>query len=261
VYVATGDGEYGADRYSDAIVALAPKTLQLKDWFSPAKSDFIASPVIFEHGNRQLLVAANKDGRLYLLDTASLGGTDHRTPLAHSAQYSTGSVDVGALTEWEEGGAQYVATPFTGAASSDVVFPTRNGAVTNGGIAVFKVVDQNGSPAFQPAWISRDMNAPLPVTAVNGVIVALASGEYRTNDSRMTAAERAQRSGRAVLYVLDAATGKELWTSGTTITSFVHGGGPVVGGGNVFFTTYDGTLWAFGIPLNISGAPANTSGN
>ena len=48
------------------------------------------------------------------------------------------------------------------------------------------------------------------------------------------------------LVALDAATGKELWTSGTTITSFVHGVGPSAGDGQVYVVTYDGTLYAFG---------------
>ena len=41
----------------------------------------------------------------------------------------------------------------------------------------------------------------------------------------MTAAQRAKASVPAVVYALDAANGKELWNSGKTITSFMHGGG------------------------------------
>ena len=44
------------------------------------------------------------------------------------------------------------------------------------------------------------------------------------------------------------ATGKELWTSGKTITSFARAG-LSAGGGQVYLVTYDNTLYAFGIPL------------
>jgi outer membrane protein assembly factor BamB len=65
----------------------------------------------------------------------------------------------------------------------------------------------------------------------------------------MTAAQRAQKSHHAVLYALDASTGRELWSSGTTITSFARGIGPSGGDGQIYVTTYDGMLYAFGVPL------------
>ena len=52
----------------------------------------------------------------------------------------------------------------------------------------------------------------------------------------------------AVLYVLDGATGKQLWTSGTTITSFARAG-LAAGGGQVYVVTFDNHLYAFGIPM------------
>jgi hypothetical protein len=64
----------------------------------------------------------------------------------------------------------------------------------------------------------------------------------------MSAAARAQRSTPAVLYVLDGATGKELWNSGRTITSFARGG-LVASGGQVYMVTYDHHMYAFGIPV------------
>ena len=77
---------------------------------------------------------------------------------------------------------------------------------------------------------------------------AAASGEYPRAGGDLPAAERAKRSTPAVLYALDAATGKELWSSGTTITSFARAG-LSAGGGQVYLVTYDNTLYAFGIPL------------
>ena len=63
-----------------------------------------------------------------------------------------------------------------------------------------------------------------------------------------SAAQRAQRSTPAVLYILDAATGQTMWNSGTRITSFARGG-LSAGGGQVYLVTYDNHLYAFGIPL------------
>ena len=64
----------------------------------------------------------------------------------------------------------------------------------------------------------------------------------------LSAAQRAQRSVPAALYVLDAATGRAMWNSGTKITSFARGG-LSAGGGQVYLVTYDNQLYAFGIPL------------
>jgi len=52
-----------------------------------------------------------------------------------------------------------------------------------------------------------------------------------------------------VLYALDGATGKELWTSGTTITSSGRGVGPSAGDSQVYVVTIDGTLYTFGMPM------------
>ena len=84
---------------------------------------------------------------------------------------------------------------------------------------------------------------------INGVVFAVSSGEARSKDGKMTAAQRAKASVPAVVYALDAATGKELWNSGKTITSFVHGGGLSGGAGQIYLGTHDGTLYSFGFPI------------
>jgi outer membrane protein assembly factor BamB len=252
VYAATGDGEYSETAYSDAVVSLDPKTLTLKDWFTPGKTPFTSSPVAFQYNGKDLIVAANADGRLYVLDSASLGGTDHHTPLYKTAPYSKGMADFapGALSTWQDADGTRWVLAASGGPITDTTFPNpASGSVTDGSIVAFKVVDQNGTPALQPGWVSRDMISPLPPAIVNGVVFALSSGEYRTTDPTMSAADRARRSKPAVLYALDAATGRELWNSGRTITSFVHGVGPSAGDGQVYVVTYDGTVYAFGIPL------------
>ena len=93
------------------------------------------------------------------------------------------------------------------------------------------------------------MVSPLAPVVVNGVVFALSSGEFRSGDPKISAAERANRSKHAVLYALDGLTGKELWNSGDTITSFVHSGGLAAGGSRVYVATYEGTQYAFGFPI------------
>jgi outer membrane protein assembly factor BamB len=48
---------------------------------------------------------------------------------------------------------------------------------------------------------------------------------------------------------LDATTGKQLWSSGNLLTSFVHSGGLSAGGSRVYVSTYDGTQYVFGFPI------------
>ena len=80
---------------------------------------------------------------------------------------------------------------------------------------------------------------------INGVVFALSSGEFRGKDLKTIVA----KSVPAVLYALDGATGKELWNSGKTITSFVHSGGLSAGGSRVYVGTYDGNQYAFSFPI------------
>ena len=252
IYAATGDGDYSASTYSDAVVSLEPKTLKLKDWFTPGKTPFTSSPVVFAFKGKELIVTANADGRLYVLDAGSLGGADHHTPLSRTAPYSTGLADFapGALSTWEDAdGTRWVLAASGAPLHADTTFPATNGTITNGAIVAFKVVDENGTPALRPGWASRDMLSPVTPAIVNGVVFAVSSGEYLTTDASMNAAQRAKRSKPAVLYAIDASTGKELWNSGNTITSFVHAVGPSAGDSQVYVVTYDGTVYAFGIPL------------
>jgi outer membrane protein assembly factor BamB len=121
--------------------------------------------------------------------------------------------------------------------------------VTKGAVVAWKLIEKNGAPALQPDWVSREMAAPLVPTIINGVVFATSSGEFRTSNSNLTAAQRAQRSSSAVLYALDGQTGQELWSSGTTITSFARGGALSGGMGQIYLTTYDGTIYAFGFPI------------
>ena len=235
VYAATSDGEYSPVAFSDSVVQLESKTLRLKDWFTPGKTDFTSTPVVFQYKEKDLIAVANKDGRLYLLDSSALGGADHKTPLA-SIPYANSGADAGALASWEDAsGTRWVLVGASGALNAATRFPVNNGAVTGGAIVAFKVVDQNGKPSLQPGWTSRDIAAPLPPIVVNGFVFAVASGGG---------------SRPAVLYALDGATGKELFNSGTTIMGPVmRSSGLAASAGQLYLATSDSTVYAFGIPL------------
>ena len=51
----------------------------------------------------------------------------------------------------------------------------------------------------------------------------------------------------ALLYALDAETGRELYSSNKLISSFTHFNQPVVAGGQVYVCTWDGKVYAIGL--------------
>jgi len=249
IYVALGTAAQGAP-HADSIVALDRYTLIPKDWFTAPGADFNATPIVFRQGSRDLIAAPANDGRLYLLDGASLGGGDHKTSLASTAKYTTAGAGTGLATFQDDSGGRWIFTTAsaTTGPGSDVTF-TQNGPASSGRIVAFKVIEEGGQLSLAPAWQSLDVASPLAPIVVNGMVFAVSSGEYRGPASPpLTAAQRAQRSMPAVLHVLDAATGRALWSSGTTITSFARGE-LSAGGGQVYVVTYDNHLYAFGIPL------------
>ena len=216
--------------YPNTVVALDRVTLEVKDWFTRDKADFNTTPVVFRHKGKDYLAVTGNDGRLYLLDGAALGGSDHKTPLFVTDAFAPPEAGAGLATWQAEDGTRWVLAPGAGS------------------IVAFKVIEKDGKPALDSGWKSREIAAPLAPIVVNGIVFAAASGEYRGTEPNLSAAERAKRSTPAVLYALDAVTGKELWSSGTTITSFARAG-LSAGGGQVYLVTYDNTLYAFGIPL------------
>jgi outer membrane protein assembly factor BamB len=227
IYVATTDG---SSPLSNSIVALEPKTLKQKAALTQAKADFVASPILFQHKDRDLLAALGRDGRIYIIDGAL------KTPLAVTPAYVTGEATGAGLASWEDAQAtRWILAPIGGPVRADAKFGA-NGAVTNGTIAAFKLIEDGSGLSLQPGWVSRDLTAPATPMIVNGVVFALSTGE------------RPQRSTAAVLYALDGASGKELWSSGKIMTASSRGG--LSGGaGFVYVPSVDSTLYAFGFPI------------
>jgi len=247
IYVATTkDAAATPSRYANSVVALDRATLQPKDWLATDDADFNASPVVFKHKDRELIAVSGNNGRLYLLDAASLGGADHRTPLHVSAKYSAPGTG-GGLATWEDEGTRWIVASVEGAPTAAVKFTT-NGPAPAGSLVAFTLVDADGTLTLRPAWRSPGLVSPLAPLVVNGMVLAVSSGEYRAGPATLTAAQRRRRSVPARLYVLHAVSGKPLWNSGLTITSAARAR-MAAGSGQVYLVTADNHLYAFGIPM------------
>ena len=199
VYISTGAGN---SPVANAVVSLASKTLEQKDWFSAGASPFTSNPVVFQDKGKDL-DRRGKQGRQAVRARQRVSrwsrSQDRRCTGRH--QFSSGAADLTGLATWQDAaGTRWIVATSSGAVHADTKVAMANGAVTNGALVAFTVVDQNGAPTLQPQWVSRDLASPVTPAVVNGVVFALASGEV----AGATAAQRAQRSAPAVLYALDA---------------------------------------------------------
>ena len=271
VYAGSGDGDYLPEQqiYGQAMIGVRQnpetKALELKDWYAPSNAywmrkrdlDFNASSPIFDYKGKEYLVSSSKECRLWLLDTSSLGGEDHRTPAHRTPLICNEEVNFtmgvwGALASWEDSsGTRWVLTPFWGPKHPHFEAPIEHGPVVYGAVAAFKVEDRQGKPVLTPAWISRDMYMADPPVIANGVVYAYGSGESTTQRWPEPghvggSAGRIAESTHAVLYALDAQTGSELWSSGDQIASWNHFSGLSVANGRVYIGTFDGMLYCFG---------------
>lgn len=268
----TGDGIYDPQNhvFGNGLIGVkvAGKELQLEDWFEPKNwfwlkkrdLDIQVTPAIFHFKDKELMVTGSKECRVYLLDTRNSGGNDHqtplyRTPLLCNEETNFASAGIwGSMASWQDAnGTRWVLTPFWGAVHSKFKVPISYGPVKNGAVVALKVEENGGKFDLAPAWMSRDMNRAEPPVIANGVVYGYGSGEYTEqaypdrglfDDSQ----ERIKHSTHAVLYALDAETGKELYSSGDQITSFNHFTGLSVANGRVYIATYDSTLYCFGLP-------------
>ena len=266
----TGDGIYDPPRYANSVVGvhIVGDELQLKDYFTPSNWEWLRkrdldpnnTPTIFTYKGRELIAASGKECRMFLLDPKSPGGADHHTPLYKSPLFCNEEVDFqdmgswGAVSTWEDtDGTRWVLAPFWGPVHSQFKAPIMNTPeAREGGVAAFKLEDVNGRLQFVPAWVSRDMKRGEPVLIVNGIVFGYGSGEetkqaFPDIGLQFDSSIRAAKGTRAVIYALDARTGKELWSSGDQMHQWNHFSGLTVANGRVYLGTYDGTLYSFGV--------------
>lgn len=244
VYVQSGTG--GSQ---GKLVALSSKTLQMKDHLATgpaAKPNGLNSvtPAVFEFMGRDMVATVGGGGELMLADSRSLGGADNKTALARTEPLSVAGGVWGALATWEDAdGVRWIAAPVWGAVNPALSFASSNGAAPNGSVVAFKVEDRGGKPALVPGWVSRDLASPVPPVTTNGIVFALSTGGYSD--------QMKPKGGKAVMYALDGASGKEMYSTGTQVTAAGSLTGMTVVNGRVFFATVDGTLYGFGIFLEI----------
>jgi len=273
MYTGTGDGRWNPEDglFGDGIIGLKQnpetKSLQLVDYFAPTNAEWLVSrdldmqvtPAIFPFKGKELMVDASKECRIYLMDTAEIGGDDHRHPLYTTPLICNEDVNFagagiwGAMASWEDSkGTRWVLSPFWGPPHSKFHAPVEYGEVQGGAIVAFKVEEKNGKFQLTPAWMSRDMKRAEPPVIANGVVFAYGSGEdtdqaYPDIGLDDVSSRRIPGSTHATLYALDAETGKELWSSGDQIASWNHWSGLSIANGRVYIGTFDGMLYCFGI--------------
>lgn len=132
IYVQTGEGTLDAssNKWANSVLALTPKELKLKDYFT-APEGGSATPLIFIYKDRQFVASVGNDGRVYLLDSQSLGGSDHETPLASSVPLSGEKRSILGLSSWEDtSGGRFIAATISGPISGDIKTAQTNGRCT-----------------------------------------------------------------------------------------------------------------------------------
>lgn len=267
IYGSTADGKFDpvAGDYSNSVVGASLRDLSLVDYYLPPNWSYLnthdldlgaSSPVWFGWKNRNLLASGAKEGLVYLLDADALGSNDHQTTLFTSPKLGNDQNSCceglgiwgGLSTARDEEGQTWLFVPMGGPPSVHAAkFPVTNGDNPHGSIMAFKVVadPKTQSPVLEPAWISRDLNLPDPVVIANGIVFALSTGENARQEGGEE--KRLLNTRPAVLFALDAKTGKELYNSGNTITGWVHFSGLGLANGRVFAVDHDSNVYCFGL--------------
>jgi outer membrane protein assembly factor BamB len=267
VYLQAAYGEGDSLRgYRDAILALNPRDLRVKDYFltsgKPLKERELGqrgiTPMVFPWGGRDIITAAGRDGRIYLLDSRKLGGPDHKTPLFHTDVIASaeknydGSGFQGAFSSWYDVDTQnrWIYAPFSGPLRSSAHVSFASSPPTSGGIVAFQLGGQQDKPTLQPLWVSNEISSPGPVVIGNGMVFAFTTGlparRAKKDGSPYSLSEIQSMAHPARLHAFDALTGKELYSSGDRISSFANPGALAVANGRIYLTSQDNNVYCFG---------------
>jgi outer membrane protein assembly factor BamB len=282
VITQTADGFYdpASGDFGETVLKLAPKATRLLDSFTPSNWQFLntqdldlgsASSDVFVFQNRTLIAVAGKEGFLYLLDAADLGGRpNHSAPLYKSPQLGNDAAEGknpgegvwGSITSYETpDGKRFLYVPMWGPPSKSAPsFPSSGGPAPHGSIMAFQVVAEGDKVSLLPQWTSPDMIVPDPPVVANGVLFVIQTGEQtiqspayvhgtqdEINHNPLSAKYRSTPVNNLVLFAFDAETGKQLYSSGKIIPDWVHFSEPVVALGKVFVVSHDAHVYAFGL--------------
>jgi hypothetical protein len=268
IYAQTADGPYdpAGGKFAHTVMALSLNNLRLLDTYTPANWPHLqekdldlgsASPLIFPFQKWTLVASAGKEAVITLLDADNLGGADHHAPLYQSARLGNDEVLPmgrgvwGAMATWQDGyGKRWLLVPLLGPPSDAAPqFQHTYGNAEEGSILAFEVrldPDKN-TPMLVPVWMSREIRVPDPPVVANGVVYALQTGENTSAHEVATAKIKSTPVTNAVLYALDAETGQQLYSSDKLIDSWTHFSEPVVAGGRIYVSAWDGRVYAFGL--------------
>ncbi len=267
VYAQTADGAYdpAAGKFAHTLMFLSFKDLRLLDTYTPANWQFLeekdldlgaTNPTIFPFQKWTLIASAGKEALVSLEDADNLGGADHHTPLYTSPRWGNDQVFhddrgvLGSMATWQDGqGRRWLLMAMEGPPSKDAPgFKYSYGKAEEGSVMAFEVrldPDRN-TPMLAPIWASRNIHAPDPPVVANGVVYALDTGKT-TMETRAKGKPGGVPGAHAILYAFDAETGQQLYSSGESIDSWAHFTEPVVAGGKVYISTWDGRVYAFGV--------------
>jgi len=270
LFAETGDGPFDVakQQFSTSVIKVDPAAMKVVNYYTPARHAWLTqrdldmnfTPVIFPFNGQSYLVASGKEGRYYLVNTATMGGgAQHETPEYETPLISNLNVNFqtegswGGAASWKDAnGTTWVLAPTGGPTNPAVHWSIVNGAAPSGGVIAMKLAERGGKAVLDPYWRSPDMVTSQTPVVAGGVVFALGGGEFtgQANDNGsglFSAAQRVALSVPAVLFALDAQTGKELWHSGHEVTSFVHQGGVAVADGKAVFGANDGTVYCYGL--------------
>jgi hypothetical protein len=120
IYFESGDHPYDAKAgllsTSFQAYTFSEDVLKLKDYYTPSNYEWLTkrdldmdtTPVVFPYERRDVIVGGGKEGRFFLLDSKSLGGADHETPLLRSDLISNANINFqtqgtwGSLAAWKD---------------------------------------------------------------------------------------------------------------------------------------------------------------
>jgi outer membrane protein assembly factor BamB len=257
VEVAHGTGNSIRDYY-DTVLALDPHSLNVKDYFvvsskSVKKGDLEApgiTPLVFPWKGRDVIVAGGRDGRVYVLDSRSLGGSDHKTPLfktdvlaeAGKEHGKSGFADSFSTYNNVDTEQRYIYVPVNGPLSGSAKFPSGNGTAAKGSLLAFEFLGAGEQPSLRPLWQSTELISPASAVIANGMTFALSRGLPSNETNKDGAGE-----SHPVLYGFDALTGAQLYSSKDSVTESMYRGGLALANGRVYFTTQDNTVYCFGL--------------
>jgi outer membrane protein assembly factor BamB len=219
VFVATGNALTTPENYlyADSVVELSG-SLQVLGWNTPSlvgsDVDFGATPILFRPAGCpvQLVAAKNKSGVLFVYTEGALSsGYRQRLQIA-----SVNDWRFNGLPAWD---------PVTNMLYIGNSSDSSSGTFLHGMVALKAAANCTLSLAWQQPVGPSPASASSP-TVANGVVFYGDGGGKRE-------------------FAFNAATGSQLWNSGSTITGALYAA-PMVVNGELFLASWDHRVYAFG---------------